>query len=553
MLDEIWKEANIFHNVLQSFRVRRGKSWTQEATAELLHVKPRKYIGWENGESIPAREELEKIVAVFRLSQEEAETLYHAAWQAPPRICLLPFSRNPFFTGRNTYMEQLRQYLQEHGSAVLTQPVSISGLPGIGKSQLALEYAYRCFPKVYRAVFWVNAADRKTLQADYYSLAHRLKLPDLDEHNPEQCKQAVKQWLVDHTNWLLIMDNADNLQLARSFFPEGHQGHILLTTRSQFAGKIGARQIDIDKMEQKEGLRFLLRRSGKLQDESKLDDVPSHIRATALQLVELLGGLPLALDQAGAFINETGVSLADYLKLYQTERLSLLAMRDADGSADEHPELVEHPESVVATVRLCRTKAFERQPRAAVVLYICAFFTTETIPEELFQYIPIEGEDNLDANSLNEAVTVLRRFSLIKRNAQNKTLSMHRLVQVVLTDMLAPELRRKLSFIINDAVLAMKPQSDLNKVDALNRQSFYIDHVVGHYHVYLEDAEDYLNTFAWERWWHGSLSPGVEMLRLDFAAFLRRLGRHAEAAALEADDLEPARKFVFNELKKPPA
>jgi tetratricopeptide (TPR) repeat protein len=427
MLDEIWREASIFHNVLQSFRVRRGKSWTQKETAKLLNVEYGKYIGWENGENIPSREELKKIVAVFRLNQEEEEALYLAAWQAPPKICHLPFSRNPFFTGRKSHLEQLRQFLQANGSVALTQPVSISGLGGIGKSQLALEYAYRCFPKVYRAVFWVNAADRRTLRAGYYALAHRLKLPDIDKRNPKQCIQAVKQWLVDHTNWLLIMDNADDLPLARSFFPEGYQGHILLTTRSPFAGKIGARQLEIDKMEPEEGLDFLLRRTDRLEAED--------MRESALQLVELLDGHPLALDQAGAYIEETRISFTDYIHLYNEQRRLFLEKYGALES--EHSD---HPETVVVTFELCFAAARERHRLADEILNFCAFLSPDDIPVELFQH---DISFKVDRDTFNGGIAALQRYSLIKRNTQEKTFSMHRLVQAVFNDAMPPDLQKQ--------------------------------------------------------------------------------------------------------------
>ena len=170
MLNAIRSEASRFENVLQSLRVSRGKSWTREKTAELLteygggEVKLRLYTGWEYGEGVPSSENLKKIVAVFGLTQEEEEMLYYAAARVPPKIRHLP-PHNPFFTGRKSYLKQLRQFLQENSTLALTQPVSISGLGGIGKTQLALAYAYLYSPKVYRVVLWVQAADPTTLQA----------------------------------------------------------------------------------------------------------------------------------------------------------------------------------------------------------------------------------------------------------------------------------------------------------------------------------------------------------------------------------------------------
>ena len=108
------------------------------------------------------------------------------------------------------------------------------------KTQLALEYAHRCYPSVYRSVLWVNAADKASLEGSYLSLAQLLKLPEEKGRAIDRIVQAVKSWLEEHPRWLLILDNADNLELARSFLPSKPRGHILLTTRSQIVGPIAS-------------------------------------------------------------------------------------------------------------------------------------------------------------------------------------------------------------------------------------------------------------------------------------------------------------------------
>lgn len=431
-------EENRFENVLKSLRVRKGKEWTQAKTARLLGVSRRTYVGWENGESIPSQRDLKNIATTLELNEGDESRLYHAAAQVPPEIHNLPLVRNTFFTGRKTQLEQLGQSLKEDGSVALTQPISISGLGGIGKTQLALEYAHRCYPSVYRAVFWVNAADRTTLQADYDNLAHLLKLPERSERETDQRIQAVKRWLEGHSCWLLILDNADDLQLASSFMPVMPRGHIILTTRSQIVRDSNiAIQIEIEEMEPAEGQLFLLLRSGILQDKTKLDTLDSSVRDSAIELVTLLGGHPLALDQAGAFIEETRVSLADYIQRYREARQYLLNRRGSLGSTYREGK---HPESVAATFELSFNKAFKQHPMATDILYFCAFLQPDAIPEEL-----LHQDDGLriDATSFNEGIAALLRYSLIKRNTQDKTLSMHRLVQAVLLDSMSPDLRKQ--------------------------------------------------------------------------------------------------------------
>jgi len=307
-------EENKFENILKSLRVRRGEAWTQAMVAQELGVSRRLYVGWENGDSLPSHSNLRNIVTLFKLSPEDERILYQAAAQVPPRVHNLPFPPNPLFTGRERYLEQLEKLLRESGN------VSISGLGGVGKTQLALEYAHRTYrEKTYRAVLWVDAAEKAIIEAGFLSLAHLLDVPQKDREDAGKILSAVKQWLEGHTDWLLVMDNADNLGLARSFLPVAHQGHIILTTRSQIVGKV-ARQIKVQEMELDEGLRFLLRRAKVLQGDADLDAVDADVCKAASQLVTLLGALPLSLDQAAAYIEETGVSFAEYVRLFREDR-----------------------------------------------------------------------------------------------------------------------------------------------------------------------------------------------------------------------------------------
>jgi tetratricopeptide (TPR) repeat protein len=410
-------------NLITSYRARLGLKQHEVANPddpELLSVALRTYQGWENGERIPSNKWLRRIASFFHLSDAEADELYRAAAQVAPEIDNLPFQRNPFFTGRETHLERLDQCLKENGSVALTQPISISGLGGIGKTQLALEYAHRNHHKVYRAVLWANAVDKAALEASYLSLARLLNLPEKDEREVDLIVQAVKTWLKEHTSWLLILDNADDLQLARSFLPTKPRGHILLTTCSQIVGNI-AERIEVEAMEQEEALLFLLRRSGVLKDGTELDILASHIHNTARQLVEILGGHPLALDQAGAYIEETGASFVTYIQLYADQRLILLSERGSLGD--------EHPETVVVTFEISFQRACKLCSEVADVLHCCSFLLFDDIPEELFS-----NGLKLDIAKFNNAIRALRRYSLIKRNAEKKILSVHRLVQVVLRD-----------------------------------------------------------------------------------------------------------------------
>ena len=124
----------------------------------------------------------------------------------------VPFRRNPFFTGRENLLQQLHDNLTTSKTAALTQAQAISGLGGIGKTQTAIEYAYR-YREMYQAVLWVRAATKETLISDFVLLAGVLHLPEKDEQDQNIVVTAVMRWMATHEQWLLILDNADDLHL----------------------------------------------------------------------------------------------------------------------------------------------------------------------------------------------------------------------------------------------------------------------------------------------------------------------------------------------------
>ena len=354
-----------------------------------------------------------------------------------PSIWNVPYRRNSYFTGREEIFTQLRKALTTRQVAALTQPQAISGLGGIGKTQTAIEYAYR-FAKEYQAVLWIKGDSNDTLISDFVSIAGLLHLSQKAEMEQGHIINAVKRWLERHTGWLLILDNVEEIALVKNFIPAITRGHVLLTTRAKAMGRI-AQRIELEKMQPDEGALFLLRWANIIAPHATLSEVSASDYTKAREISEIMDGLPLALDQAGAYIEETACGLSGYLNLYRKRSMSLLKERGKLAS--------DHPEAVTTIWSNSLEKVQQANPAAAELIQLCTFLYPDMIPEEII----IEGSTELgpilqpvaeDQIELNVAIGELLKFSLIQRSPDGGNLALHRLVQFVLKERMNKETQR---------------------------------------------------------------------------------------------------------------
>jgi serine/threonine protein kinase/Tfp pilus assembly protein PilF len=387
--------------------------------------------------------------------EDEAETSERMEAQVT-KFWRIPYHRNLFFTGREDILQRLTYAFSKEHDKRWPCVQAICGLGGMGKTQVAIEYAFR-YQANYQAVLWAKADTAETLLAEFASIAGLLRLQQA-EHDQQRDADAAKHWLATHSGWLLILDNVDDLTVVNEFIPREGVGHILLTTRSLATGTL-AQNIELEKMGPDEGALFLLRRAKILAQNDELDGAYSADIIEAKDIVQVMDGLPLALDQAGAYIEETACSLFDYLRRYRQQHSTLLDLRGESASASTHPE-------PVATTWLLSFENVEHaNPLAAELLKLCAFFDADGIPGDLLSSA-VEGlEEPLQTltNSpavLDRAIATLRRFSLIRRNADTDMLTMHRLVQTILKDRMSAEEQRLLAERAVRAVNRIFPEGD---------------------------------------------------------------------------------------------
>ncbi len=352
-----------------------------------------------------------------------------ARFGAPfPEVWNVPRRHVVYFTGRDHLLEQLFQSFSAEGSAEMAIPQALVGLGGLGKTQTAAEYAYR-YRGAYRAVLWVRAETKENLVEDFKTCARLLNL-----HAQETPIEAIQQWYRDQAGWLLILDNADDLNLVAPFLPQAPRGHVLLTTRARAAMNVG-RPILLEPLGAEDGALCILRRAGAVVWNGQLSDASPLSADAAQTLTQLMEGLPLALEQAGAYIEETGSSTSRYLALYQHYRSEIQEY--------QYGAVPNYPWPVASAWKISRSIVQQEQPAAFELLQLCAFLAPEAIPEEIFSkgaaaLGPVLGSIAAQPVTLDRATVTLRRYSLLNREVDREKdlsrFSIHHMMQEILRD-----------------------------------------------------------------------------------------------------------------------
>ena len=331
--------------------------------------------------------------------------------------------RNKYFTGREDLLTRLRR--QAGATCVAIVPQALYGLGGVGKTQLAIEYAYR-YADEYQVVWWVPADQVGLIRSALAALAPRLGLTDIPPGRVEEAVAAVLDALrrgKPFDRWLLVFDNADQPELIREFMPHG-PGHVIVTSRNRGWDRL-VEALEVDVFSREESLNYLQRR------------VEAIARADADRLAEELGDLPLALDQAAALLAETAMTANVYLDLLAEE---------SDRILGENPAPSGYPLPVAAAWSLSVIRLREQTPYALELLQRCAFFGPAPIPLDLLdrgRYVlnPPLQDTLRDPILMSRAIRALGRYSLARIDNYRRTLQVHRIIQRLIRNELDEEVQ----------------------------------------------------------------------------------------------------------------
>ncbi|GAA1562274.1 hypothetical protein GCM10009827_099730 [Dactylosporangium maewongense] len=341
-----------------------------------------------------------------------------------PRVSNLP-ARNGNFCGRDTALEQLYGVLRTVSVAAVLPVGAVHGLGGVGKTQLAVEFAHR-YRSDFDVVWWIPAEQPSAVVAALAGLARRLGVPDVADQT--DLAMGVLELLRGRDRWLLVYDNAESPAELAGLLPSGGGGQVLVTSRWAAWAAL-ASPLPLDVLARQESVEFLRRRAGSAVAVRR-DTADGEVAWS--ELAELVGDLPLALEEVVAYLEETGESLADYLELLRSRARELFGL---DHPGDGGGEVDERDRRRVATVwSVSLDRVSVEAPAAGALLNLLAFLAPEVprmLPAEQPQVLPEPLRTAVrDRLAYNRLVAAVGRYSLA--TASGGELRLHRLVQAVI-------------------------------------------------------------------------------------------------------------------------
>ncbi|ANS68576.1 NB-ARC domain-containing protein [Streptomyces lincolnensis] len=494
------------------------------------------------------------VTDAIRQEALEAEPLMPSSTTVTPALLVNVPLRNTSFVGRQELLRAVEEQLGAQDTAAVL-PHALHGLGGVGKSQLALEYIYT-HQRDYKVICWIPAERESLILSSLASLAAQLGVAPVgqDSLGAPAANTAVPAVLealrtgAPYDKWLLVFDNAEDIEVVRSYFPTNGPGKVIVTSRNRGWERV-ATPLPVNVFERQESVELLQKRSPDLSAED------------ADRLAEALGDLPLAVEQAGAWRAVTGMLVDEYLDLLAQRSPEILEL-------DPNPD---YPVSVAAAWDISLERIRANNPGARQLLDICASMAPEPIPRSMLRGsrgISITPEvDPLlrESITLNRAVRDLSQFSLVKVDPRADTLQMHRLLQTVLLAKLSAEERDQMRDAAHQLLSAAKPGAAGSPLEwrayqallphvlasqAVTSADTYVRELVydtANFLYYWGDhvgAADFARQ-AWSAWLAASGEENIHVIRMAklFSFLLRQIGQIPESIPLVENALDVSRRI----------
>ena len=293
---------------------------------------------------------------------------------------------------------------------------------GIGKTQITLEYV-NTNKDSYKRIYWITAVDQASLLSGYQNIAKKAGLTNLLNLSAAEIAERVLFWLHQEQSWLLVIDNLDDIDIIKGLLPQiGPHQHTLITTRNPNSMGIPAEGLEVSLLDATDSVDLL-------STLSSIDILPnSNESRQAAQIVQELGYLPLAIEQAAAYVREVSGNFASFLNYYHENHTAIHQWV---------PQGIRSYDYCVATTwSMSFNIVRQNHPQVAKLFQLLAYLNPDGVLIDFLQAGVEALPDNLKqlvANQvdLSKALIELEKFSLLKWNRLTKTLLIHRLVQAV--------------------------------------------------------------------------------------------------------------------------
>ncbi len=463
---------------------------------------------------------------------------YPAGWRTIP-------PRNPHFVGRERMLQELRELLLNRAQTAVLLPRALFGLGGVGKTQVAAEYAHR-YRDDYDLLWWIAAEDPAEVRRSLVELAGEMKLP-VSQDSAETIRRVLDALAhrEPYRRWLIIFDNSRDPGTLAGLIPDSRAGHVLVTTRDEAWGGEG-HSVEVGLFARPESVA-LLRQRVTISD----DDADA--------IADKLGDLPISLAQAAAWHTETAKSVAEYLRRFDAE----VARRA------EVPVTYGYSRPAAAAMSIAFTQLRDKSPEAAELLRLGSYFGPEWITLEVLhrgRYAPgLSGQLGRvlrDQAPLQRATREISALELARYDTRSDRFQIHRLVQALVQAEMSPDEQSAIRSMVQRMLAHANPgnpervdteemrkhgdlsphivPSGLIESDDEASRQVVLDQIRYRYQVGdYESSRDLAREVVavWERRW-GHDDEMTLLARRHLANAIRELGNPAEALTMDEEILQ---------------